>query len=134
VWIHDLHHVVTGYATDLAGESEIGAWELASNCLRFLAATVLNLFALGIGLVIAPLRVMRAWARGHHTRNLYRKDGVEHLLPRTVAEMRAELGLDAAPSRVRVRDALSVIALAMPMLAIMAAPLLAVLALLHAVL
>lgn len=134
VRIHDLHHVVTGYQTDLAGESEIGAWELASNCLRFPAATVLNLFALGIGLVIAPPRVIRAWARGRHTHNLYREDGVDHLLPRTVADMQRDLGLDKAAPRVRVRDALAVIGLALPMLAIMAAPLLVVLAVLHAVL
>jgi hypothetical protein len=134
VRIHDLHHVVTGYETTLAGESEIGAWELASGCLRWPAATVLNMFALGIGLVIAPLRVIRAWARGRQTKNLYGENGVDHLLPRTVADMRHALGLDAAAPRVRLRDAIAVIALALPMLAIMAAPLLAVLALLHAVL
>jgi len=26
--LHDLHHVATGYGTDLAGEGEISAWEL----------------------------------------------------------------------------------------------------------
>lgn len=67
VRIHDLHHVVTGYQTDLRGEAEIGAWELASGCLRWPAATVLNLFALAIGIVIAPRRVARAWARGRRT-------------------------------------------------------------------
>lgn len=132
VRIHDLHHVVTGYQTDLAGESEIGAWELASGCLRWPAATVLNLFALGIGLLIAPVRVIRAWARGRHTQNLYGEDGVEHLLPRTVSEMRHTLALDGAAPGVRARDALAVIALGLPMLAVMAAPLLGLLALLHA--
>jgi hypothetical protein len=134
VRIHDLHHVVTGYGTTLAGESEIAAWELASGCLRWPAATVLNMFALGIGLLIAPLCVMRAWSRGRHTRNLYSEDGVDHLLPRTVTDLRRDLGLDAARPGIRVRDAIAVTALALPMLAIMAAPLLAVLAVMHALL
>ena len=48
--------------------------------------------------------------------------------------MRRDLALDKAAPRVRVRDVLAVVALALPMLAIMAAPLLVVLAVLHAVL
>src|SRR5690349_9357412 len=32
---HDLHHLVTGYDTDVMGEAEIAAWELASGCERF---------------------------------------------------------------------------------------------------
>ena len=69
VRFHDLHHVLTGYQTDFRGEAEIGAWELASGCLRWPAATVLNLFALALGIVLAPGRMARAWARGRHTRN-----------------------------------------------------------------
>lgn len=132
VRIHDLHHVVTGYQTDLRGESEIGAWELASGCLRWPAATLLNLFALGIGLVLAPGRLIKAWARGRHTQNLYGEDGVEHLLPRRVDEIRDTLGLTAALPRARLRDALAVLALGLPMLAIMAAPLLVVVAVIRA--
>jgi hypothetical protein len=132
VRIHDLHHVVTGYQTDLRGEAEIGAWELASGCLRWPAATILNLFALGMGLVLAPGRMMKAWARGRHTRNLYGENGVDHLLPRHVTEVRATLGLADAPPRARLRDALAVLALGLPMLAIMAAPLLAVIAVIGA--
>src|SRR5690242_5858525 len=93
VRFHDLHHVLTGYQTDFRGEAESGAWELASGCLRWPAATVLNLFALAIGIVLAPGRMARAWARGRHTRNLYREPGVDHLLPRPVGEMRSQLGL-----------------------------------------
>jgi hypothetical protein len=129
VRIHDLHHVVTGYETDLAGESEIGAWELASGCLRWPAATVLNFFALAIGLVIAPRRLMRAWARGRHTANLYGEDGVDHLLPRKVDEVRTALKLDGVAPRTRIRDVLAVLAIGVPGLAIMAAPLVGVIAL-----
>src|SRR5690606_11263295 len=30
--LHDLHHLLTGYGTDLTGEGEIGAWELRAGC------------------------------------------------------------------------------------------------------
>ena len=48
--LHDLHHVLTGYDTDLAGEAEIGAWEIASGCRDFWAAWVLNGLAALAGL------------------------------------------------------------------------------------
>jgi hypothetical protein len=130
VRIHDLHHIVTGYQTDLRGESEIAAWELASGCWRWPAALGLNLTGLGLGAVIAPRRILRAWARGRRTRNLYtERGGIDHLLPRTVDETRAALGLDDPAPAVRARDALAVAALAIPMLGVVVAmtpPLLAV--------
>jgi hypothetical protein len=129
VRIHDLHHVVTGYETDLRGEAEIAAWELASGCLRWPAATVLNFFALAIGLVIAPLRLFRAWARGRHTHNLYGENGVDHLLPRKIDDVRTALALDGAAPRTRLRDVLAVLGLGIPGLAIMAAPLVGLVAL-----
>ena len=99
-------------------QAEIGAWELASGCLRWPAATLLNLSILAIGLVIAPVRVARAWARGRQTSNLYGENGVEHLLPRSVAAMRANLALDQ-PTRVRARDVLGMLAVALPALALL---------------
>src|SRR4029450_3554253 len=51
---HDLHHIATGYDTTLVGEAEIGAWELASGCRHYYAAWVLNMGAVGIGLLHAP--------------------------------------------------------------------------------
>jgi hypothetical protein len=134
VRFHDLHHVVTGYSTDLRGEAEIGAWELASGCLRWPVATVLNFFALSLGLVMAPGRMVRAWARGRHTRNLYNETGIDHLLAREVAEVRSTLGLAAPAARPRLRDALAVMAIGVPGLAIMAAPLVGLAALLVALL
>jgi hypothetical protein len=130
VRVHDLHHILTGYQTDMRGETEIAAWELASGCWRWPAALVLNLGALGLGAVIAPRRIARAWARGRQTRNLYsERGGIDHLLPRVVGEVRGERGLDAPPPPVRARDALAVGALATPMLAanlVLAAPMFAV--------
>ncbi len=102
--IHDLHHVVTGYATNLRGESEIAAWELASGCRRMPAAFVLNVFALAIGAIIAPRAVLRAWARGRVTTNLYSHDTVDSLLPLDVATVRVNLGLDAPVPAPRFAD------------------------------
>ena len=104
VRIHDLHHVLTGYDTTLRGEAEIGAWELASGCLRWPAAQILNTGALAMGMLIAPRRTVRAWARGRATANLYALDSVDHLLPRQVGEMRSELRLEAPPPRATLRD------------------------------
>jgi hypothetical protein len=90
---HDLHHIVTGYTTHMSGESEIGAWELASNCRAFYAAWILNAGAFALGLISWPRRVRAAFMRGRHTRNLYDRDFDDALLSRHVGELRAELGL-----------------------------------------
>lgn len=136
VRLHDLHHIVTGYATTWVGEAEIAAWELSTGCLRWPAATVLNLGAMAVGLVIAPGKVARAWARGRQSENLYGEDGVEHLLSRGVDEVRASLGLDAPPPRARLRDLLAVKVRALPMLALLVsltlAPIVGLAALVHA--
>lgn len=95
VRLHDLHHVLTAYDTSWTGEAEIGAWEIASGCAHHLAAWVLNLYALAVGLVIAPHRVWQAFVRGRYTRNLYRREFGEALLARRVGTMRGELGLTA---------------------------------------
>jgi hypothetical protein len=121
VRIHDLHHVLTGYQTTWAGESEIAAWELASGCFQSPAATVLNAGALAVGLLVAPIKVARAWARGRKTTNLYDETGVDHLLPKTVEDMRAELGLDQPAPTTRVRDVLGMLAVGVPALAVMTA-------------
>jgi hypothetical protein len=95
VRFHDLHHIATGYATDWTGEAEIAAWEIASGCADHHAAWLLNLWAMAIGLVIAPRAVARAFVRGRRTRNLYRETWSDALLEPTVGALRARLGLDA---------------------------------------
>jgi hypothetical protein len=96
VRLHDLHHIVTGYATDLRGEAEIGAWEVGSGCGDFWHAWVLNMGALGMGLVIAPRRTFRAFVRGRQTDNLYHHCArlEEPMLNQTVGELRRRLRLD----------------------------------------
>lgn len=97
---HDLHHLATDYATDWTGEAEIAAWEIASGCADHHAAWLLNLWALAIGLGIAPRAVWRAFLRGRRSRNLYREPWSDALLEPRVGELRERLGLrEAAAAR-----------------------------------
>jgi ubiquinone biosynthesis protein Coq4 len=67
---HDVHHVLTGYATDLTGEAEIGAFELRAGCTSFFLYMI-NIAAVVAGLFIAPRRVLRAWKNARGARTLY---------------------------------------------------------------
>jgi len=93
---HDLHHLATGYDTDILGEAEIAAWELASGCERFPAAWFLNHVALPLGVMKNPDRVRRAFARGCRTRNLYSEQSVDGLLDQRLGSMRERLGMHGA--------------------------------------
>jgi hypothetical protein len=98
---HDLHHIVTGYATDIVGEFEISAWEIGAGCKDFVAAWVLNLGGMAGGAVTAPRRTLRAFARGRRSRSLYGR-AFEPLLEERVASVRTQLGLDAAATKLTV--------------------------------
>ena len=92
---HDLHHLLTGFGTDYAGEAEVGAWELGAGCnTAFL--WFINGLAVAIGLLIAPRRTLRAFRRARGQRSLY-VDGRElpALLDMKIAELRRELGIPA---------------------------------------
>ena len=114
--IHDAHHVLTGYATDLAGEAEIGAWEIGSACDG--PARYLGLLVMGFVLPAAPARLFHAFVRGRGCTNYYESGIDDTLLDRTLGTLRSELGLDVAvgPSNARDRAAFlgwSLLALAM---------------------
>lgn len=86
---HDLHHLMTGYRTDEAGEAEISAWTLATGGgppigrLYDLAA-----YLLGIRF---PRRTVAAYARGRRARNLYGRP-LEELLDEDLDRLRADAG------------------------------------------
>jgi hypothetical protein len=101
---HDLHHVVTEFATDNRGEAEIGAWELATGCRALPAAWVLNSLAMAYGLVTHPVAVFRAYVRGRNSRNLYARTFDDALLDRRVGEVKDELSLRRAPAPARPGD------------------------------
>jgi hypothetical protein len=104
VRFHDLHHALTGYATDIRGELEISAWEIGSGCADHVAAWYLNLSGMVGGILAAPRRTFAAFVRGRHSRNLYRAAYDDALLGRRIGEVRHDLGLDAAPPPARVAD------------------------------
>jgi hypothetical protein len=93
VALHDLHHVLTGYGTDLAGESEIGAWELRAGCnTPFL--WFINLTAAVGGLFVAPVRTLRAFLAAKGQRTLYVDGrGAEAVLDVKISELRRQLGI-----------------------------------------
>ena len=93
VRFHDLHHILTGYATDTLGEFDISAWELGAGCKDFYAAWQLNLTALATGMIVSPRRMLHAFRRGRRSESLYGRD-LEEILARTVGEMREECGVD----------------------------------------
>lgn len=92
---HDLHHVVTGYGTDMFGEVEISAWELRRGLAGlglYVRALVVSLAALG--LVIAPRRTVRAWRASERLPSLFADDGeLEALLALPVGVLRRKLGV-----------------------------------------
>jgi hypothetical protein len=94
--MHDLHHVATGYGTDLTGEAEVSAWELRRG-LSGLDAYVsgIVLLATVAGVFRAPLRTLAALraSRGG-ARSLFDPSvDYEEVLAGTVGELRARLGV-----------------------------------------
>lgn len=93
VRIHDLHHVVTGYDTDLMGELRIAAWEVGGGCGSFVAAWVLNLWGLFLGLFRDVGAMRDAFVRGRRGENLYHEPFDDVLLASTVGATRTRLAV-----------------------------------------
>ncbi len=98
VKFHDIHHILTEYPATWKGEVQIAAWELAAGCGRFFAAWFLNFGSLGIGLLLYPKTLFKAFMMGRHVKtNLYNGYAYnESLLSKTVGEMRHELNIGYA--------------------------------------
>jgi hypothetical protein len=96
---HDIHHILTGYsASSLAGESEISAWEIASGCKSYWAAFFIDTSGLMMGIPFNFRGVLKAFARGRRTGNLYHDTfTVEQALAMPVAELQQKLLLDRVP-------------------------------------
>jgi hypothetical protein len=124
VKVHDLNHIISGYATDRVGELEISAWELASGgCGHYAAAWVLGLAGLFGGLLLAPRRTWRAFMTGRRQQNLYPFQ-FEELLALTVIEADA-LAQDPRPGPLRSLPAqlhlLSLVLISLPVAVVMSA-------------
>jgi hypothetical protein len=68
---HDIHHLITGYKSDFAGEMEISSWEIASGCNGYIAAWILNLWGMLYGFWFNLPKVFKAFIRGKRSKNLY---------------------------------------------------------------
>jgi hypothetical protein len=96
IMLHDLHHVATGYGTDLVGEAEISAWELRrglSGLGLYVGSIVLG--AALFGLVLAPRRTVEAFlAAPSDDGSLFQTTrSYEDLIGLRVGELRSLLGL-----------------------------------------
>ena len=108
--LHDLHHVATGYGTDLVGEGEISWWELAGGLrgLDLYVSSIIVMVAL-TGCCLSPRRMMGAFRSGRTARSLWtdpelreRDDArLEELLDLTVTELRARTGVRAREPHAR---------------------------------
>ncbi len=95
VILHDVHHLVTGYTTTLAGESEISAWEIASGCKSYWAAFLIDTSGLMIGIPFNFMGVLKAFARGRKTKNLYHNGiSIEKAMDMSVLELQQQFSLD----------------------------------------
>src|SRR5262249_58177290 len=70
LYLHDLHHVATGFGTGLIGEAEVSAYELRAGC-RSVMVHILCIGAVLLGMIIAPRRILRAWKRSRGAQTLY---------------------------------------------------------------
>ena len=104
---HDLHHILTEYATTLEGEAEVAAWEVATGELPNLAGWFLDLGGFAYGLLLYPRKLYRAFLRGRRSKSLYPLPFTEELLSRKVGEVREALNLNQDTGAARPADRLA---------------------------
>ena len=91
---HDVHHIITGYPSELKGEAEIAAWEIASGCSNYWAALLINSQGLLMGCAFYPLSTFKAFKKGRRTSNLYKNQfSEEEFLNMKVSELKKHLKL-----------------------------------------
>jgi hypothetical protein len=82
--LHDIHHLITGYPTDLCGEMALAGWELGSGgCAYYPVFWLVQLGFFVTALLLMPSVALRAFASGRTHRNLYRCDP-DALLSQTI--------------------------------------------------
>lgn len=90
---HDMHHLLTGYKTNWAGEFQISAWEIGSGCKRYAFAWIINMVGILGGIFTSPWLTIRAFYRGLLCRNLYGKTLTPVLWATPIGELRKQLNL-----------------------------------------
>lgn len=96
IMLHDLHHVATGFGTDLRGEAEISLWEWRKGIRAlglYVGSIVVSISLLGP--LLAPKRSRRAWRAGKGGSSLFGRPDLDYadMLTWTIAELRETLGL-----------------------------------------
>jgi hypothetical protein len=93
--LHDLHHVATGYGTDLVGEGEISVLEVRRDLSKVgLYVAVIIASVAFTGIFISPRRMLAAFRETHDSACLWALDvPYEELLEMSVADLRALLRL-----------------------------------------
>jgi hypothetical protein len=95
---HDFHHILTGYGTNLIGESEISVWELRAGgrSLSRFGFVVYWLDGSGVvlGLLMSPRRIWQAFRAARGQRTLFPEtEPYDALLETTVGSLRRRLGI-----------------------------------------
>lgn len=97
IW-HDLHHALTGYGTDPAGEGEISAWETRRGLrpIGFYTGFIV-LTGVAMGGLVAPRRTWKAFVasgRSSAQSTLFHETRpYEDVLDMNLGDLREELGL-----------------------------------------
>ena len=93
VYLHDIHHIITGNNTSWKGESAVSAWEIASGGWgKLYIPWLLTLWAMGLGVLFHRKTTMVAFEKGLTMRNAITsgmtKTEISNL---TVAELRQKV-------------------------------------------
>lgn len=110
--VHDVHHMVTGYGTDLPSEWAISGWEVGAGLHTNPVAWTFCLMGHAAGMVLAPRRTLRAFARGRQGRTFFDQDA-DAVFALTLDEARAFCGTDSPPPPVTAGDVTRAIGWAM---------------------
>lgn len=97
VQLHDIHHIVTGFHSDLCGEAEISAWELAAGIHDKYFAGAIGLLAVFYGSILYPRRTFAAYLIGKNSKTLYNRNISEALLNQSLSDLQRELLPAKAP-------------------------------------
>lgn len=120
--IHDLHHLVTGYQTDLAGEFQISAWECGAGLHNEPLAWIFCTSGTLGGMLRFPHRTVRAYAYGRQCRSLFSQN-LAHLDATTLQAAQAWCRTDKITEvQPKLRDGLRAVGWAVLGLAVLVIP------------
>lgn len=99
LYLHDIHHLITGYSTKWIGETAISAWELATGGWGknfFVWMIIMGAFMIGI--IVYPASTFKAFIRGRHCRSVVGlKMSKKDLLQMNINDLKQRVGLIEDP-------------------------------------